>query len=125
MSLGELFKDAAVIITEAFDDVPRRINFQYPSHSQSFNEESNQLVNDPGEIVPDIPMFFMKFSRQEIDGDKILTTDIKALVASRYLPNGVEAGGTVTCISTAKKYDAEQLSADAASATYTLRLRGA
>lgn len=124
MSLQELFQQAAQTITEVFDDVPKKVNYIYAGHGQTYDEQTEQYIDNEGSEVSNISMFFLSFTRKEIDDEIIMATDIKGLVASNYLPDGVNNGDVVELISTGKKYSTYILNTDPAAATYILRLRG-
>lgn len=49
-------------------------------------DTSTGTVRDVGTPYPDIPMVLARYNSEEIDGDKIVTTDQKAIIAANDLP---------------------------------------
>ena len=124
MGISDVFKNAAKIITTAFGAVPKNVNYTQPdSGGKTYDEETEEMVVPAPTIVSNIPMFWMGLSIKEADGT-ILPTDIKAYVATLYLPLTPKIGDIVEIIETGVTYNVTGKSIDPAEAGHTLHLRG-
>lgn len=87
MSLREVFKQAAMTITNAFGDVA--VVGTLTEYGTPVYVEATDTTTTPSTDYPNIKMFFTPYTSYErAKGEGLLPTDIKALIPVTQFPDG-------------------------------------
>lgn len=120
MSLANLIRKATKVAAVSLGDL-RETNPVSSQGSFTINAETETVSSSP--TVNNIKMLSYNFREDEVDGDKILKTDLKAFVHVDDVPVGFEFSSNDTVTINSIVYEIFQFKMDPTKSVWFLHLR--